>query len=63
MQREDNPRGADVLAEFYGRLRDGQADDPRGAAAVRKTFPKQSWVELDAAFQQFVLSLPAPEGK
>jgi hypothetical protein len=63
MQREDNPRGADVLAEFYRRLRDGRENDPRGAEAVRKTFPKQSWPELDAAFQRFVLSLPAPEGK
>jgi hypothetical protein len=63
MQRDDNPRGADVLAEFYGRLRDGQSDDPRGAGAVRKTFPKQSWAELDATFQQWVLSLPTPEGK
>lgn len=63
MQREDNPRGADVLAEFYRHLRDGQADDPRGAEAVRKTFPKQSWAELDATFQQWVLSLPTPEGK
>jgi len=63
MQRDDNPCGADVLAEFYARLRDGQADDPRGAAAVRETFPKLSWEELDAAFQQWVLSLPTPEGK
>lgn len=63
MQREQNPRGADVLAEFYRRLRAGQHDDPSGAAAVRKTFAKQSWAELDAAFRRWVLSLPAPEGK
>ena len=61
MQREQNPRGGDVLAEFYARLRAGQRDDPRGAAAVRKTFPDHSWAELDAAFRQFVLSLPAPK--
>ncbi|HUY89213.1 MAG TPA: hypothetical protein VMV10_10800 [Pirellulales bacterium] len=63
MQRGENPRGADVLAEFYARLRAGQRDDPHGAAAVRKTFPKQSWAELDAVFQRWVLALPAPEGK
>jgi hypothetical protein len=63
MQRDGNPRGADVLGEFYRRLRAGQREDPRGAGALRETFPDQSWAELDAAFQRWVLELSAPEGR
>ncbi|HXT57012.1 MAG TPA: hypothetical protein VN699_00185 [Pirellulales bacterium] len=60
MQRGENPRGMDVLGEFYRRLRSGHREDPRGAAALRQTFPDQSWAELDAAFQRWVLELSAP---
>lgn len=60
LQRDGNPRGQNVLPEFYRRLRDGRQADPRGAAAVRETFPDLSWAELDAAFQRWVLELKAP---
>lgn len=60
LQRDGNPRGEGVLAEFYGRLRDGSQADPCGATAVRETFPELSWAELDQDFQRWVLELKAP---
>lgn len=63
MQRDGNPRETDVLGEFYRRLRADHRKDLRGAAALRQTFPDQSWDELDAAFQRWVLELSAPEGR
>lgn len=57
MQRADNPRGQDVLGEFYRLFRETQQVDPSGAAALRRVFADQSWAELDQAFRQWVLKL------
>ncbi len=60
LQRDGNPRGQNVLPEFYRRLREGREADPRGAAAVREAFPDLSWAELDHDFQRWALELQAP---
>ena len=57
LQSDQNPRGRDVLGEFYCELRVHPQDDPQGFGAVRRVFPDQSWAQLDAAFQDFVFSL------
>ena len=60
LQRSENPRGTDVLPEFYRSLRAGRTVDPRGASALRKVFPELSWAELDKEFQAWALNLRAP---
>jgi hypothetical protein len=61
MQSGDNPRGEDVLAEFYRLLRLEHREDPTGASAVRQVFAQQDWAELDRRFQSWVLSLSLEE--
>lgn len=46
-----------VLDDFYAALRTNITADPHGEQAVSAVFPDQSWDDLDAAFQKFVLEL------
>jgi hypothetical protein len=46
-----------VLEDFYARLKTNIDADPQGVRAVQSVFPKHSWKELDAEFQQFALKL------
>lgn len=46
-----------VLTEFYRRLKSTRTQDPFGLHAVRAVFGNPTWEELDARFQQWVLTL------